>query len=275
MKDAGGQHVMITGGSSGIGLATAKLYARLGADVTIIARDHGRLIEACEVLTRERRDATQRIRWVAGDVADHDDAHRAVAEVTEGGASPIDILVNSAGTILPGYFESMPIEYFDECMKSWRGCVYMARAALPLMMARGSGHIVNVSSVAGFLGIHGYTAYSSAKYAVMGLSEALRSEMKPHGILVSVVCPPDTDTPALAYEKTLRPPETEKVAGNLAPVTPDVVAAALVRGVARGRYLIVPGVVSNLYRVAKANAQWLFFAIVDSDVRKARAERGA
>ena len=124
------------------------------------------------------------------------------------------------------------------------------------------------------MGIFGYTAYSSAKYAIMGFSEALRSEMHPYGVTVSVVCPPDTDTPGFAYECSLRPPETDKVAGNIAPVSPAFVAEAIVKGVERGKYLIVPGFISKFYRFLKSNAAWLFFAITDGDVASARKARG-
>jgi 3-dehydrosphinganine reductase len=269
-----GRHALVTGGSSGIGLATAELLARRGADVTIVARSVDRLEAACEAVALSRSDVSQTVRWVAADVSAPEGAASAVAKATEDGARPIDVLVNCAGVIVPGYFESMPVEAFEECMDSWRGCVHMSRAVAPSMIERRGGHIVNVSSVAGFMGIFGYTAYSSAKYAVMGFSEALRSEMRPHGVLVSVVCPPDTDTPGLQFEKGLRPAETDKVAGNIAPVAPSVVAEAIVRGVERRRYLIVPGVLSKFYRVLKANALWLFFAITDGDVAAARKARG-
>lgn len=275
MSDWRGRHVLIAGGSSGIGLATAEALARRGADITIVARSRDRLEAACEAIAQARVEPGQRVRKVAADVATPDGAAAAVRAATEDGSRPVDVVVNCAGIIIPGYFESMPIESFEECMDSWRACVHMSRAAAPAMMERRGGHIVNVSSVAGFMGIFGYTAYSSAKYAVMGFSEALRSEMKPYGVRVSVVCPPDTDTPGLAFEKGLRPAETEKVAGAIAPVAPAVVAEAIVRGVERGTYLIVPGALSKFYRVLKANALWLFFAITDADVAAARRERGA
>jgi 3-dehydrosphinganine reductase len=274
VKDWRGKHVVVAGGSSGIGLATAQAFAARGADVTIVARDRPRLEAACEAVAARRREQRQLVHWVAGDVSSQPGADAAVHEATEGGLRPADVLVNCAGAIIPGYFESMPIENFEECMDSWRACVHTARAVAPSMIQRRCGHIVNVSSVAGFLGIFGYTAYSSAKYAIMGLSEALRSELHPYGVAVSVVCPPDTDTPGLAFEKTLRPAETDKVAGNIAPVAPSVVAEALVRGVERGTYLIVPGALSKFYRVLKANALWLFFLITDGDVASARKARG-
>lgn len=274
MSDWTGKHVVVTGGSSGIGLATAELFAAKGADVTLIARDVERLLAAQQAVAARRMSTRASISAVSGDVSTLASCEAIVGKATVAGARPIDVLVSCAGIIIPGYFEKMTPADFEACMDSWRGCVYMARAAAPAMMKRGSGHIVNVSSVAGFMGIFGYTAYSSAKYAVMGFSEALRSEMYPHGVKVSVVCPPDTDTPGLAFEKSLRPAETDKVAGNIAAVPPTAIATAIVRGVETGKYLIVPGALSQFYRVLKANALWLFFMITDGDVAAARKARG-
>lgn len=273
MSDWTGRHVVVTGGSSGIGLATAEAFAKRGADVTLVSRGVERL-EAAREAVSARRTGSATIKAVSGDVATREGCEAIVEAATGAGERPVDVLVNCAGVIIPGYFETMTPEQYERCMDSWRGCVYMTRAAAPAMMQRRSGHVVNVASVAGFMGIFGYTAYSSAKYAVMGYSEALRSELHPYGVKVSVVCPPDTDTPGLAYEKSLRPAETEKVAGNLAAVAPAVIAEEIVRGVERDRYLIVPGMLSKFYRVLKANALWLFFAITDGDVAAARKARG-
>lgn len=276
MSDWTGRHVVVTGGSSGIGLATAEAFAARGADVTLVARDIERLEIAREaVRSRRTPSAATNIATVAGDVSTLAGCEAIVEKATGGGGHPVDVLVSCAGVIIPGYFEAMTTESFETCMDSWRGCVYMARAVAPAMMQRRGGHIVNVSSVAGFLGIFGYTAYSSAKYAVMGFSEALRSEMHPYGVKVSVVCPPDTDTPGLAFEKSLRPAETDKVAGAIAAVPPSTIAEEIVKGVERGKYLIVPGALSKFYRVLKANALWLFFMITDGDVAAARKARRA
>jgi 3-dehydrosphinganine reductase len=273
VSDWSGKHVVVTGGSSGIGLATAEAFAARGADVTLVARDPERLEMAREaVAARAVGRATARA--LTGDVSTLAGCEAIAVAATESGKRPVDVLMNCAGAIIPGYFETMTTDDYETCMDSWRGCVYMARAAAPAMMQRGSGHIVNVSSVAGFMGIFGYTAYSSAKYAIMGYSEALRSELHPYGVRVSVVCPPDTDTPGLAFEKSLRPSETDKVAGNIAAVAPSVIADAVVRGVEAGKYLIVPGALSKFYRVLKANALWLFFMITDGDVAAARKARG-
>ena len=114
------------------------------------------------------------------------------------------------------------------------------------MIQRRSWHIVNISSIAGFLGLYGYSAYSASKFAVTGFSDILRSEMKPHGIRVSIAFPPDVDTPQLAYETSYQPLETQALAPLRSVMKPEAVAREILRGVARGKYLILPGFDSKL-----------------------------
>ncbi len=223
------------------------------AELRGIATDDGQL-----VVTRQ------------ADLSDFGQARTAIDSLVADGFAP-DILVNSAGVIVPGEFATMPLENLEANLTNgYWSVVYPCRAAVPHMLARGSGHIVNVSSVAGYLGIYGYTGYSSAKFAVMGFTEALHFEMKPEGISVHVVCPPDTDTPALTFERTLRPPETDAIAGNIKPIPAEKVAAAIVRGVDRGKYLIIPDALSAFYFRLKGLLPELFFMIVDG-----RREEGA
>ena len=261
--------VVVTGGSSGIGLATALAYVNRGCDVAIIARSPEKLL-AAETLLSAASTEGQRVAARSADLSDCEAASAAIDALAADGFAP-DVLVNSAGVIVPGEFATMPLQNFESNIDNgfW-SVVYPCRAAVPHMLERGSGHIVNVSSVAGYLGIYGYTGYSSAKFAVMGFTEALRFEMKPAGIQVHVVCPPDTDTPALTYERTLRPKETDVIAGNIKPVPPEQVAEAIVRGVDRGRYYIIPDATSAFYFRLKGVVPELFFRIVDADVKKAR-----
>jgi len=116
----------------------------------------------------------------------------------------------------------------------------MIRAAIPAMISRGSGYIVNLSSAAGFIGVFGYSAYSASKYAVRGLSDVMRAELKPHGVGMSIVFPPDTDTPQYAYEEKIKPAETKYIGGmaNLRP--PEEVAQSIIKGINKGDYLIFP-----------------------------------
>jgi 3-dehydrosphinganine reductase len=262
--------VIVTGGSSGIGLATARLYATRGYNVAIVGRSAEKLAAAKAELLGVAVVEGQHVATRQADLSDFAQASTAIDSLVAEGFGP-DILVNSAGVIVPGEFATMPLENFESNLSNgYWSVVYPCRAAVPHMLARGSGHIVNVSSVAGYLGIYGYTGYSSAKFAVMGFTEALRFEMKPAGIAVHVVCPPDTDTPALAYEHTLRPPETDVIAGNIKPIPAEKVARAIVRGVDKGKYLIIPDALSAFYYRLKGLLPELFFAIVDGDVAKAR-----
>ncbi len=267
-----GVAVVVCGGSSGIGLATAEAFARLGADVGLVARDPARLEAAREAVQAARVDPGQKVAVAAADLASIEETERALARLRGAGIDP-HVLVNSAGSILPGEFTRMPYEYFADNMESFWAAVNACRVVAPRMCERGRGHIVNVSSVAGFLGIYGYTAYSAAKFALMGFSEALRFEMRPAGVSVHVVCPPDTETPGLSRERTLRPTETEVIAGAIKAVAPSVVADAIVRGVERGRYMIIPDVAGRVYFRLKGLLPEVFFAIVDGDVRKARRAR--
>lgn len=262
--------VMVTGGSSGIGLASAELFAARGYDVAIVARDQVRLDAAVARIESARRSSEQRIAARSADLSVWESCEAAVESLVGDGFDP-DVLVNSAGVILPGVFTEMPLEHLERNMDcGFWSVVYPCRAIAPRMVARGSGHIVNVSSVAGYLAIYGYTGYSAAKFAVMGFTEALRGEMKPHGVRVSVVCPPDTETPALAHEKTLRPRETDVIAGNIKPIPAEKVGRAIVRVVDGGGYLVIPDALSSFYFRLKGLVPELFWFIVDGDVVKAR-----
>jgi len=269
---SGRKGVIITGGSSGIGLACAKAYAERGADVAIIARTPDKL-EAARAEIRAVASQDQLVVASSADLCDASATNAAIAEVLAAGISP-DIVVNSAGVINVGEFTQMTPEEFQGNIDSgfW-SVVNPCRAIVPTMIERGTGHLVNVSSVAGFLGIYGYTSYSAAKYAVMGFTEALRCELKPTGVSTHVVCPPDTATPALEREKSMRPPETDAIAGTIKAIEPERVAEAIVKGVDKGRYAIIPDAQSKLYFRLKGLLPELFYSIIDGDVRKVRSGR--
>ena len=259
------KNVFITGGSSGIGLALAVLYHRRGYNVTIAGRNLDKLEAASEdrfltyVLDVTSPESVEKVskRYLA----EHDNQ------------AP-DILINCAGVMIPGEFISMPEEnYWANIDVDFKGTVLMCKAIAPLMVERGSGQIVNVASVAGFLGIYGYTGYSAAKFAVMGFSEALRFELEPHGVTVHVACPPDTKTPGLALELSMRPEETDAIAGSIKPVAADVVARAIVQGIDKKKNTIVIGALSRLYYRLKGVWPELFYWIVSSDVKKVRKHK--
>jgi 3-dehydrosphinganine reductase len=271
--DFTGTNVIVTGGSSGIGLATAVEFARRGAHIGIIGRDPEKLQRAAAEIERERRSPDQRVLTASADLSGLEPARAAFERFAQQGLVP-EILVNSAGVIIPGEFASMsPEDFLRNVEHGFLSVVWPCKAAAPHMVAAGRGHIVNVSSAAGFLGIYGYSSYAAAKYAVMGFSEALRFELLPVGVQVHVACPPDTDTPALTHEKTLRPPETDVIAGNIKAVPPERVALAIVRGIEKGRYHIFVDPMTRFYFRLKGILPEVFFWIVDGDIRKARKVR--
>lgn len=268
--------VVVAGGTSGIGLAAAKCLAARGMSVAVIGRDPGKLQRA-EAELREALSTAGRVDAFADsyecDLSNAEETDAVFARIFADHGVP-DILINSAGVIYPGEFVSMPRDHFDVNVAcGFWSVVNPCRAVAPKMAERGSGRIINVSSVAGFLGIYGYTGYSAAKYAVNGFSEALRFEMRPHGVGVSCVCPPDTDTPALAFEHTLRPPETDVIAGNIKPVPPEKVARAIERSLEKDSFMVIPDALSAFYFRLKGLLPELFYAIVDGDVAKARKQQ--
>jgi 3-dehydrosphinganine reductase len=256
--------VLVTGGSSGIGLAAAKQMAAAGAQVWLVARRQELLEAALKEVQAARVDPSRKCGLVPADVSDAQQAARAVETVTRSAGVP-DVLFNSAGITQPGYVQDLSMKIFERLMQvNYFGTVYATAAALPAMLARGSGHIINISSMAGYLGVFGYTAYGASKYAVVGYSEALRAEMKPHGIRVSVAFPPDTDTPQLAYEAPYKPAETKAISGSAKALSAEKVARIILQQAEKGRFLIFPGTDSRLfYLLTSKLPKSLVFAILD------------
>ena len=201
--------------------------------------------------------------------------HTAVDEVMAAAVAEFGapgLLVNCAGRAVPHYFEDVTYERFDETMKvNLYGVRNAVAAVAPFMKARRAGHIVNVSSMAGFVGVFGLTDYCASKFAVVGFSEALRQELRPFGIGVSVLCPPDTDTPGFARENLTKPEETKAVSAGGGLMRPDDVARALLDGVRRRRFMIVPGGDGRFTWFVKRHAPAVVDAVVARAVRKAQA----
>ena len=274
-RDFHKQHVLITGGSSGIGRAAARLLIQRGADVSIIARRQELLDETLAELEPLRKNPTQRLASHSADLTEQEQAQKAIAALTADDHPP-DILINAAGFAHPGYFEELPLDIFHTTMDiDYFGTVYTTKAVTPTMIERRSGHIVNISSMAGHVGVFGYTAYSAAKFAVRGFSDALRQELKPYNIHVSVVFPPDTDTPQLHYENQFKPLETRRISGSVKALTADQVAQAIVRGIERRQPYILPNFDARATFMLCDGLGGIIRWYCDLTVAKARRERKA
>lgn len=247
MMNFDNQLSLITGGSSGIGLALAKKLATQGAHVWILARDPEKLKSACAEISASRQNPGQQVGAITADIANLKGVSTALEKFTSTTGVP-DLLVNCAGIAHPGYFAQMDLDIFRANMEvNYFGTLYVTKALLPGMIERGSGHIVNVSSLAGLFGVYGYSAYGPSKFAIRGLSDVMRYELKEHGIRVSVVFPPDTQTPQLEYEQPYKPPITMELDKSNKVLSADTVASAILEGITRGRYIITPGFDSTLY----------------------------
>jgi 3-dehydrosphinganine reductase len=264
--------VLITGGSRGIGLAVAKNVAAAGATVCLLARNPDRLEAArAEV---EAAGGGRPVGIIRADVSDEDAVDAALGPFLAGFGVP-DLLVNSAGVAHPGLFRELDSYIFRWMMDvNYFGTVNVTRAVLPGMIKRGSGHLVNISSIAGFLGVYGYSAYGASKFAVSGLSDVLRAELKPRGIGVSLVFPPDTATEQLEYESRFKPPVTKALSGSAGVMKPEQVAKAIVRGIAKERYIITPGFEGRFVYGLRHTLGRLVYPVMDWQVGRARKKVG-
>jgi clavulanate-9-aldehyde reducatase len=211
--DLTGQVVAVTGASSGIGQATALACARAGASVAVGARR----VERIEELARQIEGEGGRAIAVPTDVGDEVQAN-AFVERAHGELGRLDVLVNNAGVMLLGPIENAPTEEWRRMIHAnLFGVLYCTHAALPLMHAQGSGHIVNVSSVAGRVARAGSGVYNLTKFGVGAFSESLRQESVALGVRVTVVEPGAVATELPGHN---RPEVLEQMAKRFAGVSP-------------------------------------------------------
>ena len=254
-----GKLALITGGSSGIGYALANQLVEAGASVILLARSQEKLDEAKRALTSQISQPEQLIHAIPADVTDVESLSAAIEDMAKTIGIP-DFIFNCAGVALPGYVEQLKLEVFKWTMDiDYHGTVNVIKLLLPHLLQRGSGHIINFSSMAGVIGTFGYSAYSGAKFAVRGFSDVIRSELKPKNIRVSIVYPPDTDTPQLAFENQFKPYETRELAGSDKPISAAAVARETLKSVSRGKYAIVPGAEAKLlYFLGTRLGNWVY-----------------
>jgi len=261
---------LITGGSSGIGFAVAKQLVLEGTDVCLLARNFDKLQAAQQTLSELSVRTDQQIQIISTDVTHYDDLAYTLEEWTTDYGIP-DLLINAAGVVYPGYFQELAIDTFHWQMDiNYFGTLHTLKCLIPGMIERGSGTVVNISSLAGFIGIFGYSGYGASKYAVRGLSDVLRAEMKPLGIQVAIVFPPDTQTPQLDFDNQHKPHETKSLAGNNTVLSADQVANTILKGIRKGRYVIIPGFEGKFFYFLTHLLVNLTYPIMDNLIRKAQ-----
>jgi 3-dehydrosphinganine reductase len=258
MKSFDGKMIYMTGGSSGIGLEMGKIFAAKGADLLLIARNVEKLQAAKEAMERFKLRPTQRITTLSMDVADLADVQAKMKKAVAEFGAP-DVVISSAGiNKYADRFENITYDMFDEVMKiNLYGPRNLIQTLLPEIKKRRS-HVVVLSSAAAFFGMFGYTAYGTSKAALIGLCDSLRYEFKPMGIPLTVVCPPEVDTPMNIDEaKTL--PEEGRAVKNLSMImTPEDAARVIVEAIEKKKYMFIPGAPTRfLWLLHRISNGWL------------------
>ncbi|MBR0554124.1 SDR family oxidoreductase [Ciceribacter sp. L1K23] len=231
-------HVIITGGSSGIGLALARRYLERDTAVTVVGRSKSRLEAAQQELLALNEGFGPRLMAVEADV-NNEPALRDATAKAEAALGPCDILITSAGLVEPAAFDVLDGSRFSAQVETnLIGTANAIRCVYAGMKERGKGRILMISSGAALIGIHGYTAYCASKSALVGFSEALRVESAPYGVKVSICYPPDTETPQFANELPLRSPQAIAVMGTVRPWTAGRVAERIEQLLSRGADVI-------------------------------------
>ncbi|KAL4162310.1 hypothetical protein PRNP1_002857 [Phytophthora ramorum] len=252
-----GKHVFITGGSSGIGLAAAKQYAKEGAKVSIIARDAKKLEMAMREIEAVRKHSDALVFTQSCDVVNYEAVKKAVEAANAFHERAADHVVCSAGSVEPGYFMEQDVAGFRRSMDiNYFGSLHAIHAALPAMITRheteggkDGSQIVLVGSGLSLMACIGTAQYSSSKYALRGLAESLRNELQLYNIRVSIFYPGNVDTPMFEQEQALTPPETKTIEGVSDPLSPEAAAQTLVNGLAKGHFNITTDPLVYLLRI--------------------------
>jgi NAD(P)-dependent dehydrogenase (short-subunit alcohol dehydrogenase family) len=238
-----GEVVLITGGSSGIGLAAARLFVEAGARVVLVARDPERLVAAVEGFGDGARA-------FSADITSRDDTLRLAREV-EASEGRLDVLINCAGQFEVGPVEEGGPELAERLIRvNYLGAINTIHAFLPLMRRGHRRSIVNVSSLAGKVAPPYMAAYAASKFALAGYTHALRQELGPEGFHIGLLSPAPVDTPMIEGRLGTRyyplPP-------GIGVLTPEATATALVRLVLqRSADRIIPRRISPLVRFGQA-----------------------
>ncbi len=240
MKTLSEKTVYITGGSSGIGLETARQVFAQGAHLVIIGRDKDKLHRAVKTIDAARITSIQTLNSVSLDVGDNRKVETDLPKIMEDSGVP-NVLVLNAGIGFGGYFEDTPYDLFDRMIKiNLYGVRNVIAAALPKMKVKG-GKIVIVSSIAGLSGMIGYSAYGASKFALVGFAQSIKPDLKRYGIEVALVCPPEVETPLIVEEAKTIPPEAKafkKIAGLL---TAEQAGKGVLKAIQGNSFLVIPG----------------------------------
>ena len=221
-----GMVVVITGGSRGLGLALAHRFGRAGCKLVLAARNADELELARDGVLRAQEVGNEDdILLVTADITDPEQCQGLIASALNT-FGRIDILINNAGIIEVGPVEDQPLEAYERAMATnFFAALYLSQAALPHLLARRSGAIVNIASIGGKVAVPHMLPYSAAKFALVGYSEGLHAELRHKGIRVTTVCPGLMRTGGEAHAKFVGQVEKEEAWFKFSAKTPLIAAS--------------------------------------------------
>ena len=239
------KRVIITGGSSGVGKVLAERLISKKANLALIARDKQKLSDTKKEFLKIASPG-QTVEVFSCDVSDNQQVDETIKKIADKMGTP-DILINSAGILREGYFENQPLDTFRNVMDiNFFGTLHCIQSVLPFFKTNGKGRIINICSMAGLIGVFGYSAYCASKHAIAGLTGSLRAELKYQNIACHIVYPPEFDSPMVDEINKNRTAENRIIAQTIPLLSAGTVADEIIKGVEKGRYEITPGIATRI-----------------------------
>lgn len=249
------QNIYIIGGTEGIGFSLAKKFSEKGDNIFIFSRSEEKIKNALKNIPAI--NPGQIIDGKPLDITQFENSKKVTDPLAEKFFP--DLAINCAGFARPGYLHGdLELEHIRGMVElNLMGIINGCLLFLPAMRKAKKGHLVNTSSIAGYVGLAGYTGYCASKFGSIGFSEALRREVKPFQIKVSVLCPPNTKTPGLEKENLVKPPEVLKTEEKIKVLTPDEVADYTIKKLKKAPFLIIPTWDGRIARKINNWAPWM------------------
>ncbi|MHA1646644.1 MAG: SDR family NAD(P)-dependent oxidoreductase [Promethearchaeota archaeon] len=264
---------IICGGSKGIGKETSKLIVKMGGNVLIIARNAEVLKTAAEEMNQLKILDSQFVEFISCDTTDMEKLKPLIEDFIGKHRVP-DYLINMVGYAYPSYIEKLTLDDFKKNMNvNYYGQLVPILILLPYFMKEKRGYIANTSSVLGYLGMMSYATYCPSKYAIVGLTESLRHELKPYHIKCSIFFPSDTDTPGLAKENEISPEECKILSNNVKLLSAEESAKVFIKGIRKRKFNILSGG-AKMFWILHRYVPRLVRFYGDIDYKKARKSLG-
>jgi NAD(P)-dependent dehydrogenase (short-subunit alcohol dehydrogenase family) len=244
MKQLAGQVVLLTGAAGGFGQALTRLLLREGCALILADREHGPTVAAAERAAQAAAGARGRVLgFAAADLSAADGADLLFDAATRV-SGRVDMLVNNAGLGIYGRIDQIPRADWERVLQvNLVAPMRLTELALPQMLARRSGHVVNIASAAGLVGSRGMSVYSASKFGLRGFTESLAEDVRRHGVDVTGVYPFFARTPILEspqYGGGPRRQVPQRLIGD-----PDRIMGALVRGIKRRQLHVYPDAIAR------------------------------